>query len=172
MGNIFFRVFSGILFSLIIFPTAKGQVLISPLSGFKQNTNISLAFSAGEVVSGDFDSESFSFTAGFSAINGGILTSNELEDSDLPTELRLEQNYPNPFNPTTNIEFSLPKRVDVKLEVFNSLGRRVAVLVDEAKPAGFHTVRFDASSLSSGMYFYRLLSNGNVVTTKKMILIK
>jgi hypothetical protein len=172
MGKYFSKVFSGILFSLIICITVKAQTLISPLSGFKQNANISLAFSAGEVVSGDFSSGSFSFTAGFSAINGGVLTSNEIEDSDLPAELRLEQNYPNPFNPTTNIEFSLPKRAEVKLEVFNSLGRRVAVLIDEAKPAGFHTVRFDASSLSSGMYFYRLFSNGNVVTTKKMILIK
>ncbi len=166
------KVFWGLFFSLGIFINTYSQVLISPLSGFQEGENISLSFSLGEVVSGDFNSESFSFTAGFSAINGGILISNELEDSDLPTELRLEQNYPNPFNPTTNIEFSLPKRMDVKLEVFNSLGRRVAILVDEARPAGFHTIRFDASSLSSGMYFYRLFSNGNVVTTKKMILIK
>ncbi|MFV1883478.1 MAG: T9SS type A sorting domain-containing protein [Balneola sp.] len=147
-------------------------MLISPLSGFKQNTNISLAFSAGEVVSGDFNSASFSFTAGFAGINNGVLISNEEIDSDLPKVLKLDQNYPNPFNPSTNIEFSLPERADVRLEVFNSIGMRVAVLISEVKQAGNHTVRFNASSYSSGMYFYRLIADGNIISTKKMILIK
>lgn len=146
--------------------------MISPLSGFKQNANISLAFSVGEVISGNFESESFSFTAGFAGINNGVLISNEEIATDLPRELKLNQNYPNPFNPSTNIEFSLPERADVKLEVFNSIGMRVAVLINEVKQAGNHTVRFNASSYSSGMYFYRLIAEGNIISTKKMILIK
>ena len=172
MGIKKFRAFSGIILFALFFSAANAQTLISPLSGFQQNGNISLAFSLGEVVSGDFASDSFSFTAGFAGINGGVLTSNEPLGNDLPKQLRLNQNYPNPFNPSTNIEFSLPERANVRLEVFNSIGMRVAVLVDENKQAGYHTVRFDASSYSSGMYFYRLISDGNIVSTKKMILIK
>ncbi|MBO6523431.1 MAG: T9SS type A sorting domain-containing protein [Balneolaceae bacterium] len=164
--------FSGIVFLALISINVNGQTLISPLSGFQENGNISLAFSVGEVVSGDFDSESFSFTAGFAGINGGVLISNELLGNNLPRQLKLSQNYPNPFNPTTNIEFTLPKQAEVKLEVFNSIGMKVAVLVDENKHAGYHTARFDASSYSSGMYFYRLTADGNIVSTKKMILIK
>ncbi len=164
--------FSGTVFFALISMNVNGQTLISPLSGFQQNENISLAFSLGEVVSGDFDSDSFSFTAGFAGINGGVLISNEPLGNDLPKQLKLNQNYPNPFNPTTNIEFSLPKQADVRLEVFNSIGMRVAVLIDENKQAGYHSARFDASSYSSGMYFYRLITDGNIVSTKKMILIK
>lgn len=172
MGVKKIRAFSGIILLALFSFTVNAQTLISPLSGFKQNANISLAFSLGEVVSGDFNSETFSFTAGFTGINGGILTSNEPLDSDLPKQLKLNQNYPNPFNPSTSIEFSLPEQADVRLEVFNSIGMRVAILIDENKQAGYHTARLDASSYSSGMYFYRLIANGNIVSTKKMILIK
>ncbi|MEQ9307835.1 MAG: T9SS type A sorting domain-containing protein [Balneolaceae bacterium] len=150
----------------------EAQVLISPMGGFQQNSSISISFSAGEVIAGDFSSESFSFNSGFSGINTGILISNEENKVDLPKEFELNQNYPNPFNPSTNIEFSLPKTSRLKLEVFNSIGMRIAVLIDEQKPAGFHTVRFDAASYSSGMYFYRLVADENIIATKKMILIK
>ena len=172
MGIKKFRAFSGFVLLILFTAGLHAQTLISPLSGFKQNGDISLAFSLGEVVSGDFESESFLFTAGFSGINGGILISNEPEGNDLPDQLKLDQNYPNPFNPSTNIEFSLPKQADVRLEIFNSIGMRVATLINQNKTAGYHMVRFDASSYSSGMYFYRLVVDGNIVSTKKMILIK
>jgi hypothetical protein len=93
-------------------------------------------------------------------------------DQDLPTEVSLNQNYPNPFNPTTTISFALPENSKVTLEVFDVMGRKVATLLEgNQRSAGSHTVNFDASSLSSGMYLYRLAA-GNTVITRKLTLIK
>ena len=100
----------------------------------------------------------------------GVATSNEL-NSDLPTEFTLEQNYPNPFNPATTIKFALPEAADVKLEVFNVVGQKVATLVNAPKNAGYHVAQFDASGLSSGLYLYKI-SAGNFVQVKSMMLIK
>ena len=96
-----------------------------------------------------------------------------IEDLPVTTvkDFALAQNYPNPFNPSTKIEYSLKKAADVTLEVYNVVGQKVAVLVSERKPAGQHEVNFDASSLSSGLYFYTLKS-GNVNLTRKMMLLK
>lgn len=91
--------------------------------------------------------------------------------NEVPNAFSLSQNYPNPFNPTTNIKFSLPQTGLVKLTVFDILGREVSVLVNEVKTAGNYVADFDASMLSSGVYFYRLES-GNFVETKKMLLVK
>lgn len=96
--------------------------------------------------------------------------SNELVYEN-PTEFTLAQNYPNPFNPSTNIEFSLPRSGQIKLSVFNTLGQTVQVLVDELRNEGSHTITFDASSLSSGVYFYRLEYDGKALVNK-MILLK
>ncbi len=95
-------------------------------------------------------------------------TGNEME---VPRSLTLEQNYPNPFNPTTNINFTIPQSGHTSLEVFDMLGQRVAVLVNETMSAGQHTATFDAANLSSGIYIYRLQS-GNEVQTRKLTLVK
>jgi len=92
-------------------------------------------------------------------------------DCEVPKEVRLRQNYTNLFNPTTVITFGLPQITQTRIEVFNILGRRVALLVDELKNAGYHEVSFDASNLSSGVYLYRLKA-GDIVRTEKMMLIK
>lgn len=92
-------------------------------------------------------------------------------DAQLPQSISLSQNYPNPFNPTTMISFELPEASDVRLEVFNIQGQRMAVLVDEARSAGSHQVSFDASWMSSGVYIYRLQA-GNQMLTRKMTLVK
>ncbi len=83
----------------------------------------------------------------------------------------LKQNYPNPFNPTTEISFDVPKESRVKLSVYNALGQKVADLLNEKLSAGTHHVRFDGSNLTSGIYFYRMQSNG-FTAIKKMILMK
>jgi len=100
----------------------------------------------------------------------GEVTSNE-EFAEGPRTFELQQNFPNPFNPTTQINYAVPQQSEVKIEVYNVLGRRVATLVDREMAPGNYTVNFDASSLSSGMYFYRLQA-GSTLLTKKMTLIK
>jgi photosystem II stability/assembly factor-like uncharacterized protein len=83
----------------------------------------------------------------------------------------LFQNYPNPFNPSTTIRYTVPSRTHVTLAVFNTLGQQVATLVNESQETGYHDVRFDGSSLSSGVYFYRLQA-GTYMETKKLLLIR
>ena len=83
----------------------------------------------------------------------------------------LDQNYPNPFNPSTTIEYSVPERSNVIIKVFDLLGREVATLVNEEKPAGVYKVKFDGSSLASGIYFYRMEAV-SFKETKKFILLK
>jgi Secretion system C-terminal sorting domain len=100
----------------------------------------------------------------------------------LPGKYRLEQNYPNPFNPSTNIGFQIADYGLVRLVVYDLLGREVAVLVNEVKSPGSYSVRFDASGLASGLYFYRLHArpgsenvsghSGDFVATSKMIVLK
>ena len=93
-----------------------------------------------------------------------------------PTKFSLEQNYPNPFNPSTSIKFSIPAvgtrlALSVQLKVYDVLGKEVATLVNEEKPAGSYEVKFDASKLASGIYYYQMRT-GEYVETKKMILLK
>ena len=93
---------------------------------------------------------------------------NELE---IPATFSLSQNYPNPFNPSTTIKIELAKESTVRLEVFNSLGQSVKILTNQMLRSGVYEYVFDASGLSSGMYFYRLQTEG-FTETKKMLLLK
>ncbi|MEK9137366.1 MAG: T9SS type A sorting domain-containing protein, partial [Bacteroidota bacterium] len=91
----------------------------------------------------------------------------------VPGEFALHQNYPNPFNPATTIHFDLPSQGHVKLIVYDLLGREVRTLVNNELPAGYHSVAFDASrqvGMASGVYFYRLASQGYVVTRRMLLL--
>ena len=100
------------------------------------------------------------------------ITTDILKEEDaIPTEYSLEQNYPNPFNPITVIRFSLPHKAKVLLEVFNLLGQRIEVLIDQELAASFYKVNFNAGHLSSGIYFYRLITD-DFIQAKKMLLIK
>ena len=94
----------------------------------------------------------------------------------LPTDFVLEQNYPNPFNPTTTIRFSLPVAAEVELAIFNLLGQRVTTLVEGLRAAGRYTVVWDGRDdagrpVASGVYFYRLQTDG-FRETRKMLLVK
>ncbi len=96
----------------------------------------------------------------------------ELASEDvLPETYNLNQNYPNPFNPTTTISYSIPENEYVTLSIYDALGKEVAVLDNGFRTAGNYSHTFDASDLSSGMYFYTIRS-GNFVQTKKMLLMK
>ncbi|MHB8853953.1 MAG: T9SS type A sorting domain-containing protein [Ignavibacteriaceae bacterium] len=88
-----------------------------------------------------------------------------------PDKFELSQNYPNPFNPTTTISYSLPKDSKVVLEVYNTIGQRVATLENGEMRAGNHNVEFNASQLASGIYFYKMQTNG-FVSVKKLLLLK
>jgi hypothetical protein len=94
-----------------------------------------------------------------------------VDEKSLPTVFALDQNYPNPFNPSTQIQFALPRESIVRLEVFNILGERVATLVNETRPVGYYSERFDATGLASGLYLYRMKA-GEFVDTKKLLLLK
>lgn len=99
-----------------------------------------------------------------------MVVSNE-RVNEVPSEIHLMQNYPNPFNPSTNIPFELDKSVKVSVNIYNMLGQKVSTIVNDAFPAGSHTVTWDATGLASGVYFYRLEAGG-VVQTRKMLLLK
>lgn len=88
-----------------------------------------------------------------------------------PSVVRVQQNYPNPFSEQTTIRYSIPEQKHVRLEVFDVLGRKVATLVNESQPQGIYPTLFTADGLASGIYFYRIIIDGEV-TTKKMTLIK
>ena len=106
-------------------------------------------------------------------INGeiyGQITS-VIDEKQSKRNFVLFQNHPNPFNPSTIISYSIPKRSHVTIKVFDLLGRQVAELVNEDKPAGNYNVTFDGSKLSSGVYFYSITA-GSVRQTKKMMLVK
>ena len=89
----------------------------------------------------------------------------------LPGSFSLSQNYPNPFNPTTNFEFRIPDFGLVTLKVYDALGREVATVVNKVLPAGKHQYKWDASGLTSGIYFYRI-KTGSYSSTKKMVLLR
>ena len=111
-----------------------------------------------------------------SQIDYGLTDIEDDNPNTLPSGYGLEQNYPNPFNPSTSIEFSLPSKSHVKLEVYNLLGRKIASIADRFFESGTHTVNWDGKNFSgeqaaSGIYFYRMEA-GQFDLTRKMILLK
>jgi len=118
----------------------------------------------------------FATTGSPSGAIGGLLrygpaTGISNNGSEIPSDYVLEQNYPNPFNPSTVIKFSIPKSGFVTIKVYNSMGKEVETLVSELMPAGNHMLSFDASALTSGLYFYKIVTN-QFTDTKKMLFVK
>ena len=89
---------------------------------------------------------------------------------NLPMITTLDRNYPNPFNATTNISFNIATEGNVSLQIYNLAGQLVEILIDSPMEAGYHSVNWDASAYSSGIYFYKLTA-GDYVTTRKMNLV-
>ena len=94
-----------------------------------------------------------------------------LVDTNIPDEYGIDQNYPNPFNPSTQIRFGLPENNTVKLQIYDIIGNLVTTLVDKPLEAGYHSFEWNASSLASGVYFYRI-SSGTFIKTMKLMLLK
>ena len=104
--------------------------------------------------------------------DGSIEYSNVIEaEVKIPDKYSLDQNYPNPFNPSTTINYSISSSGNVELIIFNSIGERIGVLVNEIQQPGRYSVNFDAGNLSSGVYFYKIVS-GDFVSVKKMLLLR
>ena len=94
-----------------------------------------------------------------------------MTENDIPQSYYLAQNYPNPFNPVTVINYQLPLTNDVEISVFNILGEKIVTLLSATQEAGYHSVQWNASNFSSGVYYYQLQA-GDFVDVRKMILIK
>jgi hypothetical protein len=128
----------------------------------------------GQVFVGRVTGPSSIIESGFLAdtlLRATDVSSSVSEREGIPKEYALSQNYPNPFNPSTTIRYGLPQRSHVNLAVHNTLGQQVAQLVNGETEAGYHEVKFDASALPSGVYFYRLQA-GSYVETHKLCLVR
>jgi photosystem II stability/assembly factor-like uncharacterized protein len=156
----------------------SNQVMVSGTSGTGYSFNNGTTWVSIDAIS----SVGISFataTAGYATRTGlglivkfnGTLSTPSQVSSVKPESYALSQNYPNPFNPSTVINYQIKESGNVKLEVFDMLGRKVSTLVDRALSAGSYQATFNAAQLSSGMYYYRLTS-GNFLETKKMLLVK
>jgi hypothetical protein len=142
-----------------------------PLASNADSTGLDLLTGLFNLAAG---SQTFTLTAAQANIDQIQLIqeiSTSVPRNVLPEGYALEQNFPNPFNPSTTIRFSLGKASDVKLTVFNILGQRVITLIDGRMKQGAYAVQFDASRLSSGIYFYRLEA-GDVMAQRRMLFIK
>ncbi|MCF7859525.1 MAG: T9SS type A sorting domain-containing protein [Candidatus Cloacimonetes bacterium] len=135
-------------------PLDPSEEPILPVTGDKYQI-----VSAKKFVAGDFINFSSDIILGFD------------DKDEIVHQFKLSQNYPNPFNPTTTINYSIPQESFVKLKIYDILGREVETIVNEKQNRGNYQVRFDASKLSSGVYFYRIEAN-NFSEVKKMLLVK
>ncbi len=132
------------------------------------NSAMNYSFTDGNLNSGlyNYRLKQIDFNGNFEYFN----LTNEI-NIGIPSDYELSQNYPNPFNPTTSINFDLPLDGNVSIKLFDMSGKEVATIVNEVKTAGYYSINFNASSLSSGVYFYSISAN-SFTATKKMMLLK
>jgi len=133
--------------------------------------NTTIRFSLGQPISGITGNDIYACRFGFWHNFNYITSINEPDENSLPGQFELYQNYPNPFNPQTNIYFTLPKSVPVKIEIFNILGQKIKVLTNKNYPGGFHKIVFNGANFGSGIYFLYADFGGHIFT-KKMSLLK
>ena len=135
------------------------------------NSGVSVVTSSvGESFIGTSSNENIKIISGFLVFSSSTVTDVSSEKKITPAVYKLYQNYPNPFNPSTIIGWQLPVGSHVSLKVYDILGREVAILVNEEKPAGVYKFSFNADNLASGVYFY-ILKSDNYTSVKKMILL-
>lgn len=134
------------------------------------NNNFRISSTIGQTIAGQSHVGSFYIDAGFWHTEQRLTPVREIKNVS-PRGFRLEQNYPNPFNPSTTISYTISQPSFVTLNIFDLLGKKVATLVSEEKNPGYYSVKFNASNLSNGVYFYRLQAT-NFSLTKKLMLLK
>lgn len=165
-----------------VFEGATNYNITDPSLGDGETRILRTNFGEADYIGLDIPQGPFTLTAIVGNFNGTLqmiprfltdfdLGATSTENTERPTEFALYQNYPNPFNPTTNIRYTLAEAGNVTLSVYDILGRRVAMLVNEHQAAGQYIINFDASRLASGTYIYRI-DAGTFVSTKKMMLVK
>ncbi len=142
----------------IAFVSGKGTTT-EKQNYFYEDKNLNNGSYKYELYQIDFDGSKYLVASSLSEVNVN------------PTTFNLSQNYPNPFNPSTTINFSIPKSTNVKITIFNAIGKEIAVLVNGNFESGEHNVVWNADNVSSGMYFYKMEA-GNFTSTKKMMLIR
>jgi len=134
-----------------------------------QNTTPALADLDND---GDFDLIVGNYGGTFNYYRNNSPVNIKNDDIPIPVNFELSQNYPNPFNPSTIISYAIPTANHVKIIVYNSIGQIISTLVNEYKQAGSYNLTFDASSLTSGIYFYRIETTDNFSDVKKMLLVR
>lgn len=158
--------------SVFVEDTHTGVTTDLTLEDYVFSYNAMAKIARGENMNPEFGLMSISDSPRFViSLRPGTTTNITDHGIDLPASVTLAQNFPNPFNPSTNISFSIPENAHVRLAVYDLLGRQVAQVVDAPMVAGSHTVTFDASSLTSGVYVYRIEAAGQV-SSRRMTLLK
>jgi len=153
--------------------TAGGSITPPTSSSFLVVINSSCASTEEQLIPFDMEisSDEFTFWTDSFDLQVPPIVGVEDEIAGLPAEFALSQNYPNPFNPITTIEYSLPITSNVTIDIYNLRGELVTELINEIRQAGTHRLNWDASDLSTGIYFYRLIA-GSFHSTRKMVLLK
>ncbi|MEX2117309.1 MAG: T9SS type A sorting domain-containing protein [Bacteroidota bacterium] len=142
-------------------------------SGFarSQTASTTLMGVVGEPIVGFSQTSSASIYSGSLSRNFVLVTGVSVSNGQVPLHYALYQNYPNPFNPSTTIRYDLPAATLVTIRIFDIHGQQISTVVDEEKPAGAHQVSVTLPNLSSGVYFYRILTS-DYVKTRKFILLR
>lgn len=161
-GNVYTRSYNNGSF------IARFQLNPAPVSGFYTPIRAGYRYAATDSCFNNVEGINGTGIFAYSGCSGALVG---IGNTEIPLSFKLDQNYPNPFNPVTKISYALPKTGLVSLKVFDILGKEVSSLVNEVKSAGYYTIDFNASNLTSGVYFYKLESDG-LSEIRKMMLIK
>jgi len=167
-----------VLFYLLCFSVTGNAQYVLKNSGFSNggqvmtdSTSYYMLGITGQSLTGQGENEEYASMAGFLFQAVDLATGLENPFGIVPLQFYLYQNFPNPFNPRTTIRFDLPKTSRVKIILHNILGQRVLTILDEHRQPGKHSVKLDAGSLASGMYFYTIEA-GPYFAVCKMVLLK
>lgn len=150
----------------------KPKSVTGAVGAGNQGDNIGLIFANNRLIPVWMDDHSGIYQIWSASIDLNTISIKQISDL-IPRDFSLKQNYPNPFNPNTIITYNIPSNnTNIKLIIYDALGKEIKILVNEKQGAGSYSVDFEATSLPSGVYFYILEADGNFIDSKRMVLIK